>query len=457
MDIIKRVINYSISEDWDAGKKQKYRQVNTFNLILTIISLSGVAVALLTDIFWAAVIEGSVTPFYLLVFLIIKKEKIVLAQNITIAIYELNILLCTAFALHPTGYTLIPLYSPVFLMFMLFPIVAALLDRAIFLHMSIAIGMIILIQVFHIIFERLDINIVQAEYDDIVNMIVIFYSIIVSASLVSWVYSENRKVKDIEIKRNKELQKALKELKLLNEEVQSQRDDLQVLNATKNRFFSIIAHDLRGSFNPILGFSDLLLKELNPGENTHKLAIQVHKSASNLYELLDNLLEWSRSQLKHMKFHPTKISLNQISEETILFFSDFLKDKDISIINNIPDNLLITGDEHQIRTVIRNLLSNAIKFSWENGEVRITATADDEYVTYSISDDGRGIPSNLIDSLFKMDSSISMEGTNKEKGSGLGLLLCSEFIDNHSGRIWAESTEGCGSTFYFTLKKSANI
>ena len=243
-----------------------------------------------------------------------------------------------------------------------------------------------------------------------------------------------------------EQKKAEQEIKLKNEE-------LSELNATKDKFFSIIAHDLKSPFNSIMGFSQLLVEQVNNKDydGLGKYAGIILHSSEKAVSLLMNLMDWARSQTGRMEFIPEYFELVDFINDIIPIFNDIAGQKSITIFTDVPPNAPVFADRAMINTVLRNLISNAIKFTRPNGMITITATEKPDLLLVSVRDTGVGIPKARIDKLFRIDENYSTRGTANETGTGLGLILCKEFIEKHNGEIWVESKEGTGSTFYFTL------
>ncbi len=239
----------------------------------------------------------------------------------------------------------------------------------------------------------------------------------------------------------------------LEKKVEERTTQLRELNATKDKFFSIIAHDLKNPFNALMGFSTLLLDDYDAfDDDERKDLIQTMSDASeNAYKLLENLLEWSRSQTGSIKWHPDIIRLDEIADLTINLLKNQAMNKDINIQGVVPANTTAYADGNMITTVIRNLMSNALKYTPKGGEVKLYANQQKEYVEITIEDNGVGIRKEDLDKLFRIDVNFSTNGTNNEMGTGLGLILCREFVDKNNGKIWVESEEGKGSKFKFTL------
>lgn len=238
-------------------------------------------------------------------------------------------------------------------------------------------------------------------------------------------------------------------------EIKLKNDELQNLNATKDKFFSIIAHDLKNPFNAILGFSNILITQIQEKnyEGIEEYAEIIQNSSQRALELLINLLEWSRSQTGRMEFSPEYIEAVGLINEVVLLMNDSAKQKSIKIINRLPQNLKICADKAMIGNVLRNLISNAIKFTYPEGEIVISAVEGPDELIISVSDNGMGIKKEAIGKLFRIDENYSSRGTQNEKGTGLGLILCREFVEKHGGKIWAESEAGKGSTFSFSVPK----
>ncbi len=239
-------------------------------------------------------------------------------------------------------------------------------------------------------------------------------------------------------------------------ELQQQRRDLKELNATKDKFFSIIAHDLKSPLNQLMGLSEILKKEINAGKNNDilKLVKFINASAKSGRLLLGNLLEWSRSQTGSIKIYPEILDIKKVTDDVIELNENNAIQKKIKLKSKIKKGVFAFADENMVKTVLRNLISNSIKFTLENGVISLGAKQSKNIVTYSISDNGIGIKANDIKKLFRIDVNPKLIGNSQEKGTGLGLILCKEFIEINGGEIWVESKIGEGSTFYFSLPTS---
>ncbi|MFO7828742.1 MAG: PAS domain-containing sensor histidine kinase [Bacteroidales bacterium] len=228
---------------------------------------------------------------------------------------------------------------------------------------------------------------------------------------------------------------------------------LSELNATKDKFFSIIAHDLLSPFNSIVGFSNILANQIKQKdhEGIEKYAAIIKDSSEQALNLLTNLLEWSRAQTGKIKFNPEYFELITEINEVIELLSNPAQQKSINIHKDLPHNLPVFGDKLMIHAVLRNLISNAVKFTPGEGDIKISAEQKNDTILVSVEDNGVGIKEENRDKLFRLEGNYSMPGTQDEKGTGLGLLLCAEFIKIHGGNIDFESEAGKGSRFYFTL------
>ena len=228
---------------------------------------------------------------------------------------------------------------------------------------------------------------------------------------------------------------------------------LRELNATKDKFFSIIAHDLKNPFNDLMGFTQLLALNIDKYEKSkiEQFVQIIHQSSRLAYNLLENLLDWSRAQTGTLKFNPEKVNINKLVAENIELLESTAQNKNIKIYSELSNDLFAIADKNMVRTIIRNLISNAIKYTNQGGIIKIQSYIGKDYCELSIADNGIGISSENIDKLFKIDESFSTIGTEREKGTGLGLILCKEFVEKNGGELWVKSQPNKGSTFSFTL------
>jgi CheY-like chemotaxis protein len=243
-------------------------------------------------------------------------------------------------------------------------------------------------------------------------------------------------------------------LHLQSQTLQRQSKELQELNATKDKFFSIIAHDLRGPLGGFMGLSEMLADESIPfgPDEKREMSLALSQSARNIYNLLENLLEWSQMQRGRTDFNPQLLSLNDAIAECFKTAVESVRKKDIHFIVEISEQQQVYADTNMLQTIIRNLVSNAIKFTPRNGGVAISVSvAENQTVVIAVKDTGIGMNGEMISNLFRINVNCSRPGTEGENSTGLGLLLCKEFVEKHGGELWVESEVGNGSSFYFTL------
>jgi signal transduction histidine kinase len=255
--------------------------------------------------------------------------------------------------------------------------------------------------------------------------------------------------------------KKLEEEKLIAlESLKKSEENLKRINAEKDKFFSIIAHDLRGPFSGFMGLTQIMAEEI-PNLKTNEIqemAVSMRNSSETLYRLLENLLHWARIQQGTFPFNPEIIELLPCVTESINLMIEPSKNKGIEIVNSIPEKLTVYADANIIKTVLRNLISNAVKFTSTGGKVSLTAKANEHNrIEIAINDTGIGMSQTMIDNLFRLDVQSNREGTEGELSTGLGLILCKEFVEKHGGRIWVESEVWKGSTFSFTIPASSEI
>jgi signal transduction histidine kinase len=242
------------------------------------------------------------------------------------------------------------------------------------------------------------------------------------------------------------------EIRKQKEEIQNQAADLKKAVNTKNRFFSIIAHDLISPFNTLIGYSEVLKSNLNKvsKEEINQYADLIYQRSNETYELLTNLLEWSLSQTQGIEYQPQKIEIKQLISEKINLLKGQAKEKSIALEFIEGEEIIVFADVNMLNTIIRNIVTNAIKFTKE-GKVTISYVQESNYCRVIIEDTGVGISEQNLHNLFELDKPISTKGTAGEKGTGIGLILCKEFIIKNKGKIFVESTENVGSKFEFTI------
>lgn len=244
------------------------------------------------------------------------------------------------------------------------------------------------------------------------------------------------------------------ERKLAEAEIKRINEELVKINAEKDKFFSIIAHDLRSPFNNFLGLTQIMVEELSEltMDEIKKFTLSMRNSATSLYRLLENLLQWSRMQQGLIPLNPDVYKLLPIVKESTEFVQEQAKNKGIKITYNISDAIEVFADPDMVQSVIRNLVSNAVKFTHTDGQVTIGAkTLPDGSTEISVKDTGIGMDKEMVDNLFNVGEQTNRKGTQNEPSTGLGLIICKVLIEKHEGKLWVKSKEGKGSVFYFTL------
>jgi len=245
----------------------------------------------------------------------------------------------------------------------------------------------------------------------------------------------------------------ISERKRTDKKIEAQRDELEKLNNQKDKFFSIIAHDLKGPFTALLGYTSLLSADIGHSdkESIIEAASVVHKSAQQVFKLLENLLEWSHLQMRQLGFEPAPVDLTEIIDTNLELFAPSAKEKAIRLSGKRRKPLVVFADVHMVDTVVRNLINNAIKFTSEKGIVTVSARQNGKWAEVKVSDTGVGILADKAARLFLLGENTSTKGTHGETGTGLGLQLCKELVETQGGQIHVESTERVGTTFRITL------
>ena len=253
-----------------------------------------------------------------------------------------------------------------------------------------------------------------------------------------------------------EQKRAQAELMAAHNELKEKNEQLRELNASKDKFFSIISHDLKNPFSILLGLAELLTlnAERYDREKIQTLVFRLYASAQKLYALLENLLTWSKIQRGLMECMPVNLNLHKHVEENIELFNGQIEKKHITLLNTTPSDITAWADESMLNAVLRNLISNALKYTNNNGQVRIACRElDRDFWEVSISDSGVGIPKDMLPKLLRIDTQYTHVGTAGEEGSGLGLILCRELVEQNGGTLRVESEPGRGTTFHFTLPR----
>lgn len=281
----------------------------------------------------------------------------------------------------------------------------------------------------------------------------IYYLLMILSSVALSIVFTYLKKKQDEIRIRE--QKYLERLRSKNQELRGRNREYREAIHTKNRFFSIIAHDLRNPFQVVLGYTGLLL------DNSDNMSIEeikeyfrdIESATGLLMRLLDNLLLWSRAETGAMKMKPTSIDMQSLVDTTISLVQVNASKKEVTLQSHLASHCIANGDKDMLLTVLRNLMTNAVKFTPSGGKVTVDAfpVVENTMLEIVVKDTGIGMSPENVKKLFRVDTIYSHKGTNGEEGTGLGLVLCHEFVEKHGGRIWVESIEGEGSEFHFTI------
>ncbi|ELR70489.1 two-component response regulator [Fulvivirga imtechensis AK7] len=268
-------------------------------------------------------------------------------------------------------------------------------------------------------------------------------------ALVQELKDINEQLEQKVVERTAELEQAL-------EEINVQNNELEELNATKDKFFSIVAHDLRSPISALAGFSEILAgngKQLPP-EKVAEYSKELNKSVKNVLSLIENLLTWAYSQMNKANLNPTEVDVNAVIEKILTQLAAVAGNKNINLEMDLADGLKVYADEDHLKLVLRNLISNAIKFTEPGGKVSVTTKAiDKSKAEIVVADTGVGMSIEKLTTLFNIGDNQSTKGTAGEKGTGLGLILCKEFVEKNSGSIEVASLKGMGTTFTVTLNQ----
>jgi signal transduction histidine kinase len=237
-------------------------------------------------------------------------------------------------------------------------------------------------------------------------------------------------------------------------EIEVKNAQLLLANMEKDKFFSIIAHDLRSPFNGFLGLTQMLADDLDTMslEDIREIALVMRRSAVNVFSLLENLMEWSRINRGITAYEPKQLFLASSVTEAITSIAESAVKKGVNISLDIPQEVQVFADEYMLASIIRNLTSNALKFTHHGGIITISViVTTGDSATISIRDTGIGMKKEMLSNLFRFDLQTNRKGTEGEPSSGLGLIICKEFIEKHGGKFWVESEEGKGSCFSFSI------
>jgi len=276
----------------------------------------------------------------------------------------------------------------------------------------------------------------------------ILLEVLVSSTIVIMVY-----IYLLKSRTNRLLKHQNQQISQANEALRKSEKNLMELNATKDKFFSIISHDLKNPFSSLLSISDLMVDSFNDTEEEdHKAGFKkINQSVKHLLDLLENLLTWSRSQRGRIKYDPVRFNLSNLVQENINLHRLLAESKGIMLLSSEQDEIYAYGDRDMINSVIRNLVTNAVKFTHKDRKVEIQLKAGEKNIEVRIVDEGIGIATEQVEKLFRIDEKFKSTGTAGEKGTGLGLIICKEFVEKNGGAITVKSAPGEGSVFSFTV------
>lgn len=289
-------------------------------------------------------------------------------------------------------------------------------------------------------------------YIAIFVVIVLIYTLLIA--IYNW--HETRKRSHLLSEKNDLISQQKKQLTAQLNIIKRNEEKLIQSNITKDKFLSIIAHDLRSPFSSLIGFSELMVERLEK-DNTDKVldyAKLINEVANRSYALLNNLLEWAMEKAGKMSFVPQSLEVNTFLKEMLDYFNRLLPDRDITIESDLPEGFCVQVDHKMMQTIFRNLISNAFKYTPQEGSVTLKAQLKEDRIKFIVSDTGIGMSKERQEKLFKIEEAESTKGLNNEKGTGLGLILCKDFVEKHQGSIGVISHEGQGTDFYFDLPVS---
>jgi signal transduction histidine kinase len=241
---------------------------------------------------------------------------------------------------------------------------------------------------------------------------------------------------------------------IAEQEIKKRNEQLSQVNAEKDKFFSIIAHDLKSPFTGLLGMTEMMAAEDDDITKAEllKFGKEMHGAVLTIFRLIENLLDWAQMQKGSISFAPEPLCLQTVVSQSVELAKQRALQKGISIINDVPETVKIEADKLMVGTILRNLISNAVKFTKREGIITVSATAKGNgMIEVSVRDTGVGMNKDVMGKLFKLEEKISSTGTDGERSNGLGLLLCKEFVQRHGGSIYAKSELGKGSVFSFTI------
>lgn len=430
-------LDYFINPRWDIDIKRKFRQTAGITLFSLALAISSLILEVYYNIQNISILEILNIFGAIYVLKLIKDKKLKFAQNFAIYFFEAQIFITAI--IFSTHFTDQLSWSYALLLTTTYPAVAAIFDLNVLKHLIISVLHLIGFQILYHIFPQIffsNIELLEQNNMLLIKALSFTYLTLFNTIIIYLMYKEQliakKKVLDFSNK-----------LKLKNNKIEK-------LNKTKDKLFSIISHDLRSPFTSIIGFSSLLMDSDTLTDKDRRYSEIINLSSKGTLSLIDNLLYWSRSQLNsiqpNLNYHPIHEIVNLVIENLYLTALQ----KNIVIVNNVDENVKAFVDSNLIQIILRNLIANSIKFSNNENTIIISASNHStNFIQVSVKDHGVGISDENIKLLFK--NSFTQTGTNNEKGSGLGLFLCKEFVAIHKGIIWVESEKEKGTVVSFTI------
>ncbi len=301
--------------------------------------------------------------------------------------------------------------------------------------------------------SKLENEAIRLKWQFYISIIIIVFLVVLVIIFITTYRNKTKANKQL-TSQNEIIEHQSEELKVTIDQLQKSEKELEYLNKTKDKFFSIIAHDLKNPFNILIGYSDLLLNETDlkkQPEEFNKIVQSMNRTAEHSYSLLENLLAWARSQSGGLTVNFEKFNMAELINSNIEYYKEIASSKGINLFFKVEKQLHVLADKNMLNVILRNLIDNAVKFTVKDDRIDIISKMVDDKIKVSVCDSGKGISLEDQKKLFLIDSDFKTKGTANESGTGLGLLLCKEFVNKNNGEIFVESEEGKGSIFTISL------
>ena len=428
--MLNRILNYKAVDDDTIYQKSISRILNGIAFAFFLIAALSAVLPFFVGFQPLFVIQITSALLYLSTFAIVRSGRKRAARIFLTALFEIHIFSISIFFHFHIESIFNFIYSPEYIIYLIYPVLAAVLDLSVLLHALVAVLQIVLFHFFTFLPEAFDLNIIPAEYLGVSNLSLIFYALFMIVILVEMLVYENKCLKQESIRQN---------------------DELAELNELKDRVFAIISHDMRSHIGAITGVSELLMDSELDDDKRAVFTEGLNEAAAGSSKLLENLLFWASSQMKNNGFSPESLPLKNIINDCIKEASVRIKAKELRIANNIPEDFQIMADRNLIMIVFRNLLNNAVKFSFHKGRIEFFAEKSEFEDVIIVKDYGTGMEPEKIAELFEFKPGKSTAGTRSEKGFGLGMVICREQVERHGGRIAACSIPGEFTEFTIRL------